>query len=323
MTRFSNDSLQLHGVLNGTNMSAALTLRCLGALTHAQGIQTIGPDTGAPYQETRFIGERRPEISATAMAVRSVLDTLSLLGQNCMTAAEGLPGVQAFLQSHSPCAVNGRTAGSNHRRITVAKCHLLVTQVGGSRGSSATVQLRVVELSTDGQATPEAIVDNAALPSTFVADQEFVICEPRVGNILIAPDHVLGWSIETGVDLTVIVPAGSIYATAVDVVKVTPRITVQHDDPTLLGSSRIPENGLACTHANTVFPLQKRSPLGGLVARDQTEHIKITAAGYAHHAADYNASGRAVGTGELTVECIEGVGGVPLTVSTGVALTTI
>ncbi|HMO84588.1 MAG TPA: hypothetical protein PKC18_06670, partial [Lacipirellulaceae bacterium] len=185
---------------------------------------------------------------------------------------------------------------------------------------SAVAQVRVVEMSTDGQASPEAIVNNVALPSTYVADEEFVICEPRIGNILLSADHVLGWTLETGVEVTVIVPAGSIYPTHVDITKVAPRITVQHDDPLLLGSGTIPETGLQCTHANTKFPLQKRTAFGGLTARSTAAHIMLTAAGYAHHGQDYSASGSAVGTGEIVIECLEGVGGVPLTVTTDAAI---
>ena len=109
--------------------------------------------------------------------LRSLLDTVSLLGTNCFTADGSHPGVLAFLQSHNACAANARTSGSNHRRITVAKAQLLVTQLGGTRGQSGqSASVRVIELSTDGTTEPHVIVQNAALPSTFVDDEEFVIC---------------------------------------------------------------------------------------------------------------------------------------------------
>jgi hypothetical protein len=188
MTRHSNDSFQLHGVLNGVAQSAAVTFRCLGNLRHQLGIAAIGPDTGAPYDEVKFVGEERPEILTSVMALRSLFDTVSALGTNCFTADGSHPGIMAFLQSHNPCAANARTAGSNHRKITVAKGQLIVTGFGGSRGQSASANIRVIELSTDGVARPDAIVQNAALPSTFIDDEEFVIHPPTVASFGLDPD---------------------------------------------------------------------------------------------------------------------------------------
>jgi len=320
MTRFSNDSLQVHGVLNGVAMSSAVTLRGLSQLAHNLNIQTIGPDTGAPYVETKFIGEMKPEITGTVAAIRTLLDTLSLLGTNCITDDGTHPGVRAFLQSHNACAPNARTAGSNHRRITVAKCQIIISSLGGSRGQSAAAQVRVVELSSDGNAISHLIVNNAALPSTYIVDEEFVIGAPTIGSFAIAKDHIASWNLETGISFTAIVGAGSILPTIIDITKVAPKFTVQHDDPTLLDDAKIPSKGLVCTLANTFFPLQKRNPMGGLVDVATAAHIKIAAAGYAMCTKHYDASGQATGTGEITLECTEGVGGVPLTVSTGAAL---
>lgn len=321
MTRFSNDSLQFHGVLNGSGMSAAVTLRCIGQLTHSENLTVIGPDTGAAYRETRFVGERKPEITGTVMALEQILATLSLLGTNCMTADGSHPGVRAFMQSHSPCAANARTAGSNHRRLTFAKSHVLVTQIGGARGQSASANIRIIGLSTDGEADPEAFVNNADLPSTFVDDEEFVIGAPMVNGITIAADHVISWSLDTGIGITVITAAGSIYPTAVDITKVAPVIRIQHDDPTLLDASGgLPADGIECAHADTELTLIRRTPFGGLYPLDEPEHIKLTAAGYAYHSRAYDASGSAVGTGEITIECTEGVGGVPLTAAVNQAL---
>lgn len=321
MTRFSNDSLEIHGVLNGVNMSAAVCFRSLGQLAHNLGIQTIGPETGAPYRETRFIGEMRPEITGQVPAIKTLLDTLSLFGTNCVITDGGTrPGVRAFLQSHNACAPNARTAGSNHRRITVARSQIIITGIGGSRGQSATAQVRVIQLSADGTAASHVIVNNAALPTTFIADEEFVIGAPQIGSFAVAKDHIQSWNLETGITMTAIIGAGSIEPTVVDITKVAPRFVVQHDDPTLLDAAKIPDRGLACTLANTFFPLQKRAPMGGLVDAATTAHVKLNAAGFAYFTKHYDASGSATGTGEIVLECTEGVGGVPITVSSGVAL---
>lgn len=320
MTRHSNDSFQMHGILNGSAQSAAVTLRCIGQITHDLGITPIGPDSGAPYDEVKFVGEQRPEITTSVMALTTLFDTVSSLGTNCFTADGSHPGIRAFLQSHNPCAANARTAGSNHRQITVAKAQLLVTQFGGQRGQSASAQVRVMELSTDGVARPDTIVQNAALPTSFVDDEEFVIHPPTVASFALDPDAVISWQIDTGIEVVAIVPAGSIFPTVVDITKVRPRWTITHDDPTFLQDAKVPYEGIECTLANTFAYLQKRSPFGGLVAKATTAHIKVAMAGFARVTRHYDASGHATGTSEIAIESTEGVGGVPLTITTGVAI---
>ena len=51
-----------------------------------------------------------------------------------------------------------------------------------------------------------------------------------------------------------------------------------------------------------------------------TAHVKLNAAGFAYFTKHTDASGSATGTGEIVLECTEGVGGVPITISSGVAL---
>ena len=104
---------------------------------------------------------------------------------------------------------------------------------------------------------------------------------PKIASFTLDADSVIGWQLDTGIGITAIMPAGSIYPTVVDITKVAPRWTINHDDPTFLDAAKIPDNGIECTHANTIAFLQKRSPFGGLVAAATTAHIKVTAAGFA------------------------------------------
>lgn len=321
-THYSNDSLQLHALVNSSAMAAAVTLRCVSDINHDLNITTVGPDSGATFQESRFVGERKPEVTAAVAALKSLLDVVTVLGTNCITADGSHPGVRAFMQSHAPCVANARTAGSNHQRLTIAKAHLLVTSLGGQKGQTAYANVRVINLSTDGETDPDAVVYNAALPATFVKDEEFVITEPTIGGFTFDPKFVLGWSLDTGIAATVIVPAGSIYPTHVDIGKALPRLTIQHNDAGLMDAAKIPAGGINCAHADTYFYLRKRDPsnANGLLAKASTVHIKGTMAGFAYHSKRYSASGSGVGSGEVTVESIEGVGGVPLTLTTGVAI---
>lgn len=320
MGRHSNDSFQIHGILNGVNMSAAVTFRCINGLRHDIGLQTIGPDSGHPFQEVRFTGEQRPTIATGVYALKSLFDLLSPFGTNCITSDGTRPGVRGFLQSHNPCAANARTSGSNHRRITQAAAQILISSFGGSRGQSAMAAVVSHALSTDGAADPEAIVQNAALPSTFIDDEEFVIRAPLVGNSQMSQDSVISWQVDLNVAMNVIVPAGSIFPTHVDITKIVPRWSITHDDPTFLDASKIPYSGKEVTLANTYAFLQKRTPFGGLVAAASTEHIKVAMAGMAYFTTHYDANGSATGTGEIVIESTEGAGGVPMTITTGVGI---
>lgn len=301
-------------------MSAAVTFRCVGNLTHDLGISTGGPESGHPYNETKFIMEAKPTIRTSVMALGSLFDTLSVLGTNCMTADGSHPGVRAFLQSHNPCAANARTSGSNHRRITTASAQVIITQFGGSRGQSASASITSHGLSTDGATNPDAIVQNAALPGTFIDDEEFVIRAPLIASDQLAQDSVISWQVDTGININVITAAGSIYPTVVDITKIAPRWTITHDDPTFLASDKVTQSGVECTLANTYAFLQKRTPFGGLVDVATTSHIKVAMAGFAYFTTHYDASGSATGTGEIVIESTEGSGGVPMTVTTGVAI---
>jgi hypothetical protein len=320
-TRYSNDSFQLFGTFNGgTPMASAVTLRCLTDIEHNLGISTVGPDSGAAYDETRFIGEKKPELSTSVAALSTLLGLVNLTGQNCLTAGANV-GAAAFMQGHSVCAANSRVSGSTNQKVTVAKGQVLITSIGGNRGATVYAKVRLIELSTDGSTDPDAIVYNVALPSSPVIDEEFVIGGTTViGGISIADEHLLGWTLDTGINISVIVPAGSVVPTAVDITKIRPRWRIQHDDTSLCASGKIPTDGIACTHANTKFFLQKRTVMGGLVLPATASHIKITAAGYATHSKRYQASGSSVGTGEIMIEGTEGVGGVTMTATPGVAI---
>jgi hypothetical protein len=153
-------------------------------------------------------------------------------------------------------------------------------------------------------------------PALLITDEEFIIGgTTTVGGISIADANLMGWQLDTGISVNVIIPASSIYPTVVDITKVRPTLKIQHDDASLCDAAKIPYGGLACTHANTKFFLQKRTPMGGLYVKSASQHLKFTMAGFATHSKRYSASGSNVSNGEVTIASIEGVGGVPLTIT--------
>jgi len=317
--RFSTDTVKLHGV--GTD--PAVTLRCLGDLSLDMGLGIIGPDSGNTYDEVRFLGQRVPEGSFGAYALKQILNNIPLLGVKCITVDGTHPGVEFYGQGHDPCGTNGRVAAGSHMKVathgTTGKAFLAVTRIGGSKGQSAMATVRAIICSTDGNGDPDIRVYNATLPTSFVVDEEYVIGTPTIESVAMDNHHVLSWQIDTGIAITPIIGAGSVYATTVDHTKTRPRITIEHDDPTWAQTSKIAFNGKKVLQANTKFPLIKRTPFAGLEALASAVHIRIAAEGMAYNARHYQASGSAVGTGQIVIECSEPAGGVPLVVTVDTA----
>ena len=316
MGRFSTDTLVLHTIAMG---ATPLVLRGIGSASHGLGIQTIGPDSGNPYDETKFIGQQQPTMDFSAVALESLLGELSLLTGLCVLSDGSHPGVEMYGQGHDPCGTSGRTAGSTNMKVTAALGHALITQVGGGRNEDATAALQVMALS-DGATEPTAAVYNAALPASPVVDEAFIVGAPTVAGQALSADSVQSVTVETGIQIEQISAIDEIWPTAVDIIKVRPIIRITLDDPTILDAAKIKYQGVAATHANTFVTFVKRDPFGGLKSKALTEHIKITAAGIAYVDTHYNASGSGTGTVDIVIECIETGGAVPLVVTTGVAI---
>lgn len=316
MTRYSNDSLKLHAL----GMASAKTFRCLQNLSHNLNLATIGPETGAPYREVRFTGSQKPEINTSICALDSLLGFAPLLTPFCIAADGGHPGVVGFMEAHDACGTDGRSSGSTHMSVTSQLAKMIITRLEGRTGQSAWATVRIICLSVDPEDRPTVVVFNAALPTGLILDEEFTIDAPTIAGINIAPDHISGWQLDTGQDVDVIIGAGSLRPTAIDWKKSSPKFTINHDDPSLLDDAKIPYEGIVCAHADTKFPLIRRDPFDGLVDRSETEHMKLTAAGMAYFSKHYDASGSATGSGEITIECTQPSGSVPVVVTRGIAL---
>jgi hypothetical protein len=303
MTRYSMDTVKIHE----TGMAAALVLRGIGSFAHNLGLTSIGPDSGAPYDEVRFVGEQKVAFDFTTPAIASILDTIAFLTGRCLDGdvTGDPPGFDAFMQAHDPCGTNARTAGSTHARMRGRKSHVIVTSLSGTKGQSAVAAIHVYALTIDGATAPTSVVYNAALPASYILDEEFVIGAPTVAGFEIDPTQISQWSIESGIQLDEIMSAGSIYCGAVDIRKIRPRARIAIDDAAALDAAKIPYNGVVCEHADTIFPLIKRDPFGGLIALTAEEHILGTMSGFAYLTNHASTSGSNVAVGEIVIEGTE------------------
>lgn len=312
MSRFFADSFKIHPA----SLASALTLRNVSGVGHDLGIQMSSPESGAYFNEVRFVSQQQPQINLTALALESLLNTVSLLDGLCIEDDTGKPGLQLFGQQHAACTAGGRTTGSTHMQVTAAKGHLLVTQLQGNAGADATATLRAICLSEDGAASPTAVVYNAALPSTLIVDEVFTVGKVMFNGTLIPADAVQSVSIDTGINVQIVQAAASIFPTAVVRAKADPTITIELDDASYLDAAKVPYSGLKCLTSNCWVSFAKREPYGGVKNLTDAEHIKIQFGGYAHITQHAQGSGASPLTTQITINGDRISGNNPLVVTT-------
>ena len=315
MTRVSFDSFKIHD-----DGETSVLVRVTNSAVHNLGIQTVGPDTGNPYNEVRYIGQQNETIELRSTALKSLINTISLLTGKCVEDGAGSEvGLEVYGQSHDPCGTSGRTSGSTHMKILAEHSHLLITGIQGSAGQDAEASVRAILL-TDGTNPPSSAVFNVALPASPIIDEAYTIAQPQVAGTAIAKNAVKSVSLDTGIDIEPVTDVGTIYPGIVIVKKATPTIRIVVDDisgvDTLLG-----ESATACTLANSFIAFARRQDDAGIYDLSANQHIKIACEGTAYLNDKFNASGRNVGTAEIVIECTEPSSGVPLapTVDTNLA----
>lgn len=312
MTRFSVDSFKIED-----DGESATLLRNVNSMAHNLGIQTSGPDTGNTYNEVRYIVGQAPEFALECLALESLLDSISILTGKCVVDGATEVGLELYGQAHDPCGTAGRLAGSTNMKVLCEHSHLLITQIQGSAGQDAIASVRAICL-TDGTNAPTSTVFNSALPASPISDEAFTIAQARIAGTTLATDAIKSVSIDTGIDVQPLTAADSIWPGSVLILKSTPTLRIVTDDISTV-QALVSDSGVACTLANSFVSFARRQADAGLYALTATEHIKITFNGFATLNENYNASGRAVGTMEVVIECTEGAS-VPLVVATNVAI---
>ncbi len=300
--RIFPDTLSLHGV----GMVSALNIRTVQSLGHELGIQTTGPNSGNLQSEVRFLQQQSPELPVTTTALKSILDQISLLSGFCVTHDGTHDGLKIFGQGHDACGTLGRVAAGNHMQVLAKKAHTLITGIQGNAGGDASLTLRNICLvPDDASQAPTAVVYNATLPASPIIDEVYTIGIPNVAGFAFAPDSVQSVSLSTNIEVETLIDVADIYPGDVVIAKARPEIRIVTDDPTALQASNIPYGGSVCEHADTWIDFAARNPYGGIKPKDSgTNHIRITAHGFAYVNSHFSASG-GKGTAEVVIECTE------------------
>src|SRR5262249_10182454 len=119
-----------------------------------------------------------------------------------------------------------------------------------------------------------------------------------------------------------ILGAGSIYPTMIDWPKTQPKVTIPHQDLTVVndngGSADVPQEGKLISGWR--LPMIRRDPNGSLVALAKASHGYLSLYGRVTPTRIANGSGANPLDGELSIGCTEVPGHAPIEVATSVAL---
>lgn len=303
-------------VLDGTT---PLKLGALASGAHNAEIATVEPESGAPYNEASFLQAITETVEAESLALGTVLGAVSPTGVTCVESGKTYTAVQMFGRALNECDVDGTLAGSNHKRIACAKARLYIDAIGVTANQLATISLRGLLLSADGDAEAVTEVSNVALPTGLVVNEAFRLHAVRLGGVTLDADKISSVRLSPQVALT---PAFGVKArpSAAVLTKVTATVEVESQD-TLL-TANFPRGGVAMTHLNTVLEFRKLDPTtGGDLATTEEEHVRLTLSGRVRPSSTFRASGSAPATSGLRGVLTGAAGAPPIVVETGVALT--
>lgn len=313
-TRHTIHTLKLNG-------ASALTFSALVSGGHTINYGKVGPDSGGPYNEARFVASIENRIDATLEAIGTILDNLLINQVNCIASGETYTSLAMFGRSLDACGTDGTLAGSTHHSATAAIARLAVTQISASANGTAQATLAGYCLSADGVAAAVVAADDVALPTGGIVSEQFKLHGVQLANITLDSDKITSLTLDTGIN---VIPEFGVaqYPQAVTVTKTAPTLTIETEDTSLLSGSIFPETGKLATHANTVIEFQKRdATTGGFVAPATTEHISMTLAGMVTVDQPIQGSGSSKATARIVCECTGVAGTPPLTATVGGALT--
>jgi len=238
--------------------------------------------------------------SFSTFALKTALDATGLKALCIATASE--PGLTYYLQKFDDCG--SVSTGSVHRSLLISAGVVVPRRIVCDHQGHATLDYDVV---ITKESANDAIVlsDTADMPTIpATAGTRWTLGSSEVGGVTLG-DYTrleidLGNTVETrGVQ-------SDVWDQYVEVRTHAPTITLTGIDPTWFAAAGVPINGLACTQANTIIYLRKRSDDGtGFVANGTAEHVKFTAAGIANVQQAFSGEATQFTETSIIITCIE------------------
>ena len=208
-----------------------------------------------------------------------------------------------MVRVHDQCGPNARAA-ANHMSLTAAEGHLFIESISGRSNDNATITARIHGTSADGSTAPIVTAYNAALP-TGAVDEQFVIGIPQVAGTRLL--EVTSVTVDYNPDFDPKTYAGRIWPQLIDIRKVSALITIETDDPTILGTGagQFPITGAKAEHTNSYLQFIQREPDAAFYAPAALRHIRCTFAGLVHVSQPYSASGNDTGITRIEIATID------------------
>ncbi len=279
---------------------------------------TREPTSGSVYSRFVAISAQLFNIPLSTFQLKLWLDQIGLIGKK-ITNDVGPPiksGIEVFAQLYDEGNA-GRAAGSLHRKYTVGRGYVAPRTLTANQGEDASLDYEIFAIA-EGANAPVAIADNQALPALSGDGERFTLGPVELGGKDLTA--VRSMEIDFALDVTSEAADGDVWASFISVASIQPTITLRGVDINWWeGTGAVNTQGLACTHANTVFYLRKRKEGGTFFVDNATaEHIKLTAAGVAAVSTGQTGTPNEV---EITLPCKFDGTNVPIVINTASAIT--
>jgi len=183
--------------------------------------QLISSGSGAVDPSFVSNGQIQPEMTFDTTAIKTALANLGGI------SGEPLANYTFFFQKMLDGGLRGGALA--HIKVVAAAGIIVPTRIAAAQGGEATIGYRVVPKSADGSASPLAFTGSQSLASGQDKVDEVYTMGPVVINGT-ALDGVENWSLDFGINLSIIIADGHIYPTFIGVMTRAPSLTVRTFD---------------------------------------------------------------------------------------------
>jgi hypothetical protein len=252
----------------------------LGGITHTDmpiGTEVRAEQTsGEVYPRMTTKVAENPRINLSTLNIAAALDLCGLTGLDISGLTTGL---KLFGQKYDEASVPA--TGAVHRKFTVVEGLVVPRRLSVDHQGDARLDYEVL-CTYDGSNDPIQVSDTTVtLPSGLTDSERFTLGKFTLGSNLMGDLRSL--EIDFGIDARFEGGDSDVWPTFSWIASILPRVSLTSRNALLVKSDAIPIGGADFSHANTTFYLRKRTTDESSFLSDATEeHVKFTAAGYAH-----------------------------------------
>lgn len=249
-------------------------------------------------------------------ATRAIATAWGICGLTGKSLGDLTTGLKMYAQKH---VHGGKPAtGSNHRKYTFVKGILIPVSLSVDHQGDAELSY-LVAATWDGVNDPVVVTDSVALPGGLTDAERFTLGPFTIESVAIG--QIRSLNIDFGITATPEGADSDVWPRMVSIEQIVPRITLRGTDVEWLKAANIPLSGKAVTHANTTIYLRRRKAGAAYYLNNESQHIKISAAGMATISDAFDAAGS--GRSEITLDMPLNYDGTndPITLTSGQQIT--